>query len=183
MSEKGFNIGDTIRQLRKDMKLSLDMASKMTGVSKAMLGQIERGESNPTISTLWKISSGLKVSMSTFVSSADNSRDLLDINDIVPVEEEDGKMLLYNIFPFDPISGFDYLEIRMESGCRHESEPHANVMNEYIVVSSGVLELTVNEEVYVIKEGQAMSFPGNSYHAYNNPGDEETVFVNVMRYI
>lgn len=183
MADSNFNIGDTIRQIRKDMKLSLDMASKMTGVSKAMLGQIERGESNPTISTLWKISSGLKVSMSTFVSSADNSHDLIDVSDISPVEEEEGQMLLYNIFPFDPISGFDYLEIHLEPGCRHESEPHANVMNEYIVVRQGVLELVVNEEVYTIKQGQAMSFPGNSYHVYNNPGDVKTIFENVMRYI
>lgn len=183
MSSTNINIGDTIRQIRKNMKLSLDMASKMTGVSKAMLGQIERGESNPTISTLWKISSGLKVSMSTFVSYAENTHDLVDVGDIIPVEEENGDMLLFNIFPFDPISGFDYLEIRLVPGCRHSSEPHANVMNEYIVVRKGVLKLTVNEELYVIKEGQAMSFPGNSYHVYENPGDTQTVFENIMRYI
>ncbi|MGI6212653.1 MAG: helix-turn-helix domain-containing protein [Anaerovoracaceae bacterium] len=183
MAENTARIGETLRRIRKDMKISLDQAAQLTGVSKAMLGQIERGESNPTISTLWKISAGLKVSMSTFVSSTDSRRDLISLDEITPVEEEDGKMLLFNIFPFDPISGFDYLEIRLAPGCRHVSEGHANVMNEYLMVRSGELSLTVNEEVFRLGPGQAISFPGNSYHVYMNPGEKETVFSNIMRYI
>ena len=45
-------VGQNLRRLRNSLGLSLDEASKLTGVSKAMLGQIERGESSPTISTL-----------------------------------------------------------------------------------------------------------------------------------
>lgn len=183
MTEANLNIGETIRKIRKSMKLSLDMASAMTGVSKAMLGQIERGESNPTISTLWKISSGLKVSMSTFVSGGEQKQDVININEMTPVEEENGRMLLYNVFPFNPISGFDYLEITLKAGCFHESEPHANVMTEYIVVREGILEIRVNEEVIRLETGQAMSFPGNSYHAYSNPSESETRFSNIIRYI
>ncbi|MGO0807074.1 helix-turn-helix domain-containing protein, partial [Clostridioides difficile] len=40
------NVGENLRLLRQEMGISLDKASKMTGVSKAMLGQIERGESS-----------------------------------------------------------------------------------------------------------------------------------------
>ncbi|NJA70070.1 helix-turn-helix transcriptional regulator, partial [Clostridioides difficile] len=61
MDNKFPNVGENLRLLRQEMGISLDKASKMTGVSKAMLGQIERGESSPTVSTLWKISSGFKI--------------------------------------------------------------------------------------------------------------------------
>ncbi|SIE94010.1 transcriptional regulator [Mycobacteroides abscessus subsp. abscessus] len=54
------NIGENLRNIRRSRGLSLDMAAEATGVSKAMLGQIERGESNPTVTTLWKIASGLQ---------------------------------------------------------------------------------------------------------------------------
>lgn len=60
-------IGSKLKEIRNKRELSLDEAAKLTGVSKAMLGQIERGQSNPTVSTLWKISTGLKVSFSFFI--------------------------------------------------------------------------------------------------------------------
>ncbi len=41
-----------VRRERKAKGLSLDRAAKLTGVSKSMLGQIERGEQNPTDSVL-----------------------------------------------------------------------------------------------------------------------------------
>ena len=62
-------ISNTLKLLRSQRGWSLDVTSEKTGVSKAMLGQIERGESSPTISTLWKIASGFDVSFSLFVEN------------------------------------------------------------------------------------------------------------------
>ena len=42
-----------LRAQRTARGWSLDKAAEETGVSKAMLGQIERGESSPTLATLW----------------------------------------------------------------------------------------------------------------------------------
>ena len=60
-------ISNNLRQLRKDRAWSLTQAAEQTGVSKAMLGQIEREESSPTIATLWRIAKGFKVSMSSLI--------------------------------------------------------------------------------------------------------------------
>ena len=49
------------RKIREQKKLTLDAAASITGVSRSMLAQIERGEVNPTISVLWKIANGYKV--------------------------------------------------------------------------------------------------------------------------
>ena len=54
-------VAKNIKRLREERKLSMDELSKLSGVSKSMLAQIERGGGNPTISTLWKISNGMKV--------------------------------------------------------------------------------------------------------------------------
>ena len=60
------SIAQHLQSVRKGRGLSLDKTAKLTGVSKAMLGQIERGESSPTIATLWKIATGLECSFSSF---------------------------------------------------------------------------------------------------------------------
>ena len=60
-------ISDNLRSLRQSLHLSLSEVSERTGVSKSMLGQIERNESSPTISTLWKIATGLQVSFTSLM--------------------------------------------------------------------------------------------------------------------
>ncbi len=57
-----FTNGKNLNNVRKKRQLSLDKVAELTSVSKAMLGQIERGESTPTVNVLWKIATGLKVS-------------------------------------------------------------------------------------------------------------------------
>lgn len=59
-------IGERLKEIRANRVLTLDDTAKITGVSKPMLGQIERGQSIPTITTLWKIATGLKVPLSSF---------------------------------------------------------------------------------------------------------------------
>ena len=100
MKDPSQNIGLVLKEVRFKRGLTLDEASKLTGVSKAMLGQIERGESVPTISTLWKISTGLKLSFSEFLSSKKQDSEVIDINALEAMFESDGKMILYNVFPF-----------------------------------------------------------------------------------
>ncbi|WP_370205990.1 helix-turn-helix domain-containing protein, partial [Pararhodobacter marinus] len=53
-------VGANLRRARGAAGLSLAQVSALTGVSKAMLGQIERGESSPTLATLWKLCKGLQ---------------------------------------------------------------------------------------------------------------------------
>ena len=60
-------IGKKLKSIRTVRALSLDDAAALTGVSKPMLGQIERGQSVPTVTTLWKIATGLKVPLSSFL--------------------------------------------------------------------------------------------------------------------
>src|SRR5262245_40312410 len=62
-------VGGNLRRLRSQRGLSLERLSQLSGVSRAMLGQIELGQSAPTINVLWKISSALGVPFSALISS------------------------------------------------------------------------------------------------------------------
>ena len=66
-------LSTTLKQLRQQRGWSLSRLAEATGVSKAMLGQIERNESSPTVATLWKIATGLNVPFSTFISPPQSS--------------------------------------------------------------------------------------------------------------
>lgn len=54
-------IAKNLNRLRNERNLSLGQLAELSGVSKVMLSQIEKGDSNPTVNTIWKIASGLNV--------------------------------------------------------------------------------------------------------------------------
>ena len=59
--ELGKIIALNLKELRTERNLTLGQLSKLSGISKAMLSDIEKGGSNPTINTIWKIANGLNV--------------------------------------------------------------------------------------------------------------------------
>ncbi|HAE92892.1 helix-turn-helix domain-containing protein [Tissierella praeacuta] len=182
MKDPSTNIAVVLKKVRFERGLTLEDTSNLTGVSKAMLGQIERGESNPTISTLWKISTGLRISFSELLSSETNDYEPISLDDLEPVYESDGKMMLYDVFPFNPISGFEYFYIKLLPGANHVSTPHENSINEYIIVTKGTLVLTVDKERFELKAPSALAFKANVEHSYSNPYDIEVIFQNIVKY-
>ncbi|KEH99179.1 helix-turn-helix domain-containing protein [Clostridium massiliodielmoense] len=182
MKELTSIIGKNLKTIRNKKNMSLDNVSKLTGVSKAMLGQIERGESNPTVSTLWKIATGLKISFSSFIDESKETLKIIHQNDINPIIEDKNRMKLYPIFPFDPKKNFEIFTIELEPNCNHISTPHDNGVEEYIIVTDGELELTINDENFILRKGDSINFKGNNEHSYTNVSNSKTIFQNIMLY-
>lgn len=182
MSDPTQSIGSILKQVRLERQLTLDDTAALTGVSKAMLGQIERGKSNPTISVLWKIATGLKVSFSELLGSEGEMHEVIEIESLEPVYESEGKMILRDIFPYNPLTGFEYFYIRLLPGAEHISTPHLKSTEEHIVVTQGTLRLIVDGQIYDMKAPAALKFKSNQEHSYMNPFDESVVFQSIVKY-
>ena len=176
-------VGRVLKRVRFDRDMTLDEAAELTGVSKTMLGQIERGSSSPTISILWKIAKGLRISLSNLLNEDELQYKAVNIEeDIQPVYDADKKMVLYDVFPFNPINGFEYFYIKLLPHTVHPAEAHRDSMEEYIVVTQGTLSLTVDNKTYILKAPACISFMPNVPHIYANDGDDVVVFQNIMKY-
>src|SRR3954466_10696432 len=70
-------VGENLHRLRAQRGLSLEKLAQQSGVSRAMLGQIELGQSAPTINVLWKVASGLGVTFSALLTSQQRSGPLV----------------------------------------------------------------------------------------------------------
>jgi transcriptional regulator with XRE-family HTH domain len=176
------NIGKSIHRIRKERNLSLDKVADITGVSKAMLGQIERGESNPTVTTLWKIANGFHVSFSSLIEDDVAPVSIVDIASINPLQEEEGEYRVYPLFPFDSKRQFEIFSIQLEPGCIHRSDAHNKGVEEYVIVSQGVLEIIVDQESYVIDQGNAIHFPADKPHTYHNRTTFPTQYYILIHY-
>ena len=175
-------IGERLREIRVNANLSLDETAKLTGVSKPMLGQIERGQSVPTITTLWKIATGLKKPLSSFLDNRQTEYDKVNIFEAAPVFEDNEKMRAYPMFSYDPIRSVEMFLIEFDPECSHASEKHSEGVEEYILVLSGKLQMIINGEEVVIDNQQALRFRADVPHEYNNPFSETCTVYNIIFY-
>ena len=65
MEDMNAIVARNIRRLRDNRQLSLDELARLSGVSRSMLARIERGEGNPTLSTLWRVTSQVPCNLGT----------------------------------------------------------------------------------------------------------------------
>ena len=71
MDETGApQIGPTLRRHRKSRGLTLEDLAELSGVSKSMLSQIERGQANPTLAVLWSLTRALKLDFADLLEGA-----------------------------------------------------------------------------------------------------------------
>lgn len=175
-------IGERLKEIRKGRKLTLEDVAKLTDVSKPMLGQIERGQSSPTITTLWKIATGLKVPLSSFLEDQEVEYSLVDRQAKDAIIEDNGRMRAYPLFSYDPIRNVEIFYIEFDQGCHHSSEKHLDGIEEYIFVLQGNLELVINKKKVVVQEKQAVRFRANVFHEYINPCENCCSAYNMIFY-
>ena len=165
-------IGNNLNAYRKKRGYSLDRVAEMTGVSKGMLAQMERGETNPSISTLWKIANGLHISSTFLLEAEPNDLVIVKKKDIVPITEGNDKFSVFPTFAFDFNKKFEMLVVDLDVGGIHCSEPHENSTEEYIYVSKGEFQLTIQGTSYNLSEGDSIKFLADKAHEYRNNSKE-----------
>ena len=176
-------ISKNLKILRKQKKLSLDSVSELTGVSKSMLGQIERGESSPTISTLWKIATGLHISFNSLMEKPEEEATVIRNLDINPLLSESAGFKLYPVFPLADGRSFEILYIEIEPGVSSNSLPHEPGTEEFVIVYSGELEITLEyENTYSVSSGCSIHYKADQNHEYRNPSSETAKLCMVINY-
>ena len=175
-------IAQNLRKIREEKKLSLDRLAELTGVSKSMLGQIERGESSPTVATVWKISNGLKVSFTSLLSSPQSDTSVVRRADIGPLLEDNGKYRLFPFFPIEEGRRFEVYTFEIDGGGSLNAEPHPEGTQEFITVFAGHLTVSVNGQEYQVADGDSIRFRADRAHSYLNPGEALSRVSMVIQY-
>ena len=176
-------IAQNLKRIREEKRLSLDRLAELTGVSKSMLGQIERGESSPTVATVWKISNGLKVSFTTLLSSPQSDTIVVRQADIGPLIEDHGKYRLYPFFPIEEGRRFEVYAFAIDGGGVLNAEAHPAGTQEFLTVFVGQLVVSVDGQEYQIGEGDAIRFRADRAHSYLNPGEALAKVSLVIQYL
>ncbi|WFR61423.1 XRE family transcriptional regulator [Paenibacillus amylolyticus] len=175
-------LAQNLKRLREQRKLSLDKVAEMSGISKTMLGQIERGESNPSIGTVWKIASGLKISFTVLIHEPKSDTTVVTGDDIQLLMEDEGRVRIYPHFPFEEGRRFEIYMMEMDSQSALNAEPHIEGTEEFIMVFEGEVTIRVGSEEYTLNQGESIRFGADKPHAYVNSGVKTNRLNMVIHY-
>lgn len=168
MSDITSTIARNLAAIRRERGLTLQELAELTGVSKSMLGEIERATSNPTVTVLWKITTGLKVPISRLVHEQ---------QPLCSLVREDERRLLHEpptsirlIFECDHTRNFEVYQLEFQPGAEHRAGGHDQGVIEYLMVYEGEYTLIVGPQSHVLGQGDSMFFEAHHQHCYANRG-------------
>ncbi len=176
-------VGGNLRRLRMRRGLSLEKLSQKSGVSRAMLGQIELGQSAPTINVLWKIARALDVTFATLIQAREaGGTTVLKRAQAKVLTSHGGHFSSRALFPFDGPRRAEFYELRLAAGAKEIADAHAPGTLENLVVAEGTLELHVGKETHRLDAGDAIVFEADVPHTYASAGAKACVMYLVMTY-
>lgn len=92
-------IAFNLNKLRTERSLTLGQLAKLSGISKAILSDIEKGGSNPTINTIWKIANGLNVPYTRLMEVKEPDGTVVRRSDTAEQSDETGVYRVHCYFP------------------------------------------------------------------------------------
>ena len=167
-------VGVNLARLRAERQLSLDALARASGVSRAMLAQIESARSVPSIKVLCKVAAALKVSVAAFLRRhATNGFEHLPAERSSRVVSSNGRYSARPLYPDAEPTAAEFHELRIaplhtEAGTRRAPGTTVN-----LVVSEGTLEVSVHDQRQLLATGDAIVFDADQPHSLRNPGDTE----------
>lgn len=123
--ELGKVIAINLRNLRTERNLTLGQLSKISGISKAMLSDIEKGGSNPTINTIWKIANGLNVPYTRLMDGIEKEATVIRRSETTAQKGESEHYRVYCYFKSTPVRNFELFYVELDAQSSNASIGHS----------------------------------------------------------
>lgn len=162
-------LASRLKEERAAKRLSLDALAKLSGVSRSMLSQIERGESSPTVASLWNLTRALNVDFSTLLDQeAEPEHPIKEIvlGDQTPeIRNRAAGCVVRILSAPEDVGGTEVYDILFEANSSLESSPHDKGCIEHLTVLEGQLEIVSDGEKANVSKGDTIRYAGDVEHA------------------
>jgi transcriptional regulator with XRE-family HTH domain len=165
------DVGDRLRELREERKLSMRALARMSGLSANALSMIERGKSTPSVSTLYKLAEAMQVPITCFFRTERPQNNIVfrKANERTRVsfhrglwEGLGGEHFSGNVEPF---------MLTLEGGANSGRFPMIHSGHEFVMCLRGQLEYQIETQYFYLEPGDSLIFAADLKHQWRNSGN------------
>jgi len=175
-------VGQRIRDIRRNRKLSLEAIAARTDLSIGFLSQIERGLSSPSLRVLATIADVLGVGIAGLFGANETAAPGSDA--IVTREQQRAELNLWRtgiskqlLSPSGSDGRLNLFLVHLEPGGSTGDELYTHDGEEAGLVLEGEMKLTVDAETWTLKTGDSFRFASRRPHRFSNPSNKAKAVV------
>lgn len=185
--EEFVQVGEKIKRLREDKAVSLQDLSRRTGLSAAIISQIENHLISPPLGTLVRIAKALDVKPGYFFDHhAEKSFTIVRKEDRKPVSRFASKAGVQYGYSYESL-GYDMKDrhmepflVTLEPTTVSNPKPSSHDGEEFLFVLEGEMEITLGEHSDVLQPGDAVYYDSNIPHLVACRGGRKAVLLAVI---
>ncbi len=164
------NIGERLRELREARNISMRTLATRSGLSANALSMIERGRASPSVSTLYKLSEALGISITAFFGE-DAER-----KQVVYLKADERARVSFTRGVFEGLGGEQFVGrvepflLTLESTANSGPRNMSHTGHEFVFCLRGELEYQVERQVFHLSAGDSLLFAAHLKHRWKNIG-------------
>ncbi len=164
-------IAERVRRRRLERELTLDGLAAQSGVSRAMISKIERGEVSPTAPLLAKLANGLGLNFSAMFDSDIGHPPLSRRDEQTVWRDPATGYVRRNVSPRGFGAPMELVEVEMPAGQRVIFEQgYPTPLARFVWLLDGELVVSIDGEDHVLRAGDCLHMRLDAPLTFHNPG-------------
>lgn len=171
------HVCERVKQLRKKKGWTLEQVSSLSGVSRSMLSQIERGSANPTLGVAFRIAQAFGMSLGDLVEEP-TGRNLIDVvraDDSNSLFRDDADCRIRTLSPLHLEKDVEFYELTLKPNGSLRSAAHFEGTREFLTIEKGKVRLSSNGESCELGPGDSAHYHADVPHSIENIGRGEAI--------
>jgi transcriptional regulator with XRE-family HTH domain len=178
-------LAERIRSERRGKGWTLEQFAEASGVSRAMISKIERGEVSPTAAILARLAAGLGASLASLFSpprspDAPAAPALLTWESQHDWTDPGSGYVRRNVSP--PGSAADVVYVTFPAGARvtFDNDKRSDGIEQQVWILEGAMELTIGGRTTALSVGDTLRMRLDEPLVFHNPGDADARYIVVL---
>ncbi|CUI01570.1 helix-turn-helix domain-containing protein [Leisingera aquaemixtae] len=172
-------IAAAIQRERSRAGKSLSALAAQAGIAKSTLSQLEAGNGNPSVETLWALAAALDIPLSQLFETEAPATTLIRAGQGEPLESEQSDFTAVLLSRCPPNVRRDIYRVVMQPGEVRCAQPHPRGTVEHMLVCFGQMRAGPDGQEEVLQPGDYYTYPGDRPHRYEAL-QADTLFLMVM---
>lgn len=172
-------LGERIRSKRVDKKLTLKELADRTELTQGFLSQVERGLTDPSITSLRRIAHALDVPIFYFLMDEAKANPVVRKNERQILKFPESHLVFELLSP-DLNRSIEMMMARLEPGAVTCEEPLTHPGEENLLVIQGCMKIQIGEDIYFLEEGDSIYYFSSIPHKIWSIGEKDLVFISAI---